>query len=449
MDHAANILVIDDEESMRAGCVQTLEEEGYRVQAAENGQRGLARIDQESFDVVVLDLKMPGIPGMEVLRKIKENDPVSLVIVITGHATIDVAVQAMREGAYDFITKPFTPEGLVEVVRRATESRRRVLEHACVDLALEGRAGLGTIIGRSAAIMKVTDLIKQVAPSESTVLIHGETGVGKELIARTIHHLSRRRDEPFVVVDCGALVESLFESEMFGHARGSFTGATETTQGKFDLAKGGTIFLDEIANITIGMQSRLLRVIQEKEISKVGSVQKTRIDVRIISATNRDLSQEIREGRFRPDLFYRLNVVPIYLAPLRERREDIPVLADYFLASSSASARQEPPEIDEEAMHFLRHYDWPGNVRQLKNALECALVTCKGKVITREDLATNIPALKAEPPPADSGALAESEKREIIRALQQFDGHRSKAAEYLGINRKTLREKIRKYGIDA
>jgi len=452
MSRPANILVIDDEESMRAGCIQTLAEEGHRVEEAANGQRGLARIDEESFDVILLDLKMPGIPGMEVLKRIKDSDPHSIVIVITGHATIDVAVQAMREGAYDFLTKPFTPEALAAVVKRATESRRRALEHAAVDMACESGVGLDTIIGRSAAITKVTELLKQVAPTESTVLIYGETGVGKELVARTIHRLSRRREARFVVVDCGTLVEGLFESEMFGHTRGSFTGAVETTRGKFELANGGTIFLDEIANITVTMQSRLLRVIQEKEISKVGSTEKLRLDVRIISATNSRLDEEIEHGRFRPDLFYRLNVVPVYLPALRDRREDIAILADYFLAKSAGRRGGGAARIAEEAMQFLRHYDWPGNVRQLRNALECATVTCTDGVITLDDLATSIPAVRtaaASPNAGRRGALAETEKREIVQALERFGGHRSKTAEYLGINRKTLREKMRRYGIDA
>jgi two-component system response regulator HydG len=447
MSTAGNVLVIDDEESMRIGCAQTLAEEGYRVESAENGQQALALTDRESFDVVLLDLKMPGIPGMEVLKKIKEEDPSAIVIVITGHATIEVAVEAMREGAYDFITKPFTPEVLAAVVNRAVENRRRALEHVSVSQALEDKRGANKLIGRSPAIMKVLDLVKQVAPTDSTVLIHGETGVGKELLARTIHHLSGRRDEPFVVVDCGTLVETLFESEMFGHAKGAFTGAIASTQGKFELANRGTIFLDEIANITVNMQSRLLRVIQEKEVAKVGSLGKIRVDVRIISATNRDLKKEIEEGRFRLDLYYRLNVVPIHLPPLRERREDIPVLAEYFLAKSSLQRDQQLPRISPEAMQLLRRYDWPGNVRELKNAIECATVTCTGDMIAPGDLPiVEAPAGAAEA--AGRGSLAESEKREIVRALRQFNGHRARTAEYLGINRKTLREKIRRYGIE-
>lgn len=448
MPYCANILIVDDDESMRAGCVQTLVEEGYRAKSVENGQQALEAIDKVSFDVIILDLKMPGISGMEVLKKIKKTDATSIVIIITGYGTIDVAVEAMREGAYDFITKPFTPEAFLKVVERAVDSRRRELEYSLADVEMAESISGDKIIGRSHAIMKVTELIKQVAPTDSTVLIYGETGVGKELVASNIHHLSLRREKPFVVVDCGTLVETLFESEMFGHAKGSFTGAIETTRGKFELANGGTIFLDEITNISIGMQSRLLRVIQEKEISKIGSLEKIKVDVRIISATNKDLPKEIREGRFREDLFYRLNVVPIHLLPLRERREDIPILAEHFLARACIKEKAKKPRISDDAMRFLQEYGWPGNVRELKNTIEYAVVTCRSDMIGPEDLSIIGEDPAGELKELEEGALAQSEKKQIIRALKQFDGHRAKTAEYLGINRKTLREKIRKYGIE-
>ncbi len=448
MPYSANILVVDDDESMRIGCVQTLTEEGYRAQSVGTGQRALEAVEKVSFDVIILDLKMPGIPGMEVLRRTKEVDPASIVIIVTGYGTIDVAVEAMRKGAYDFITKPFTPEALLKVVERAVDSRRRELEYSLTNV--EGAAPVAgdEIVGHSTAIMKVKELIKQVAPTDSTVLVYGGTGVGKELVARNIHHLSLRRDKPFVVVDCGTLVETLFESEMFGHAKGSFTGAVDTTRGKFELANGGTIFLDEITNITIAMQSRLLRVIQEKEISKIGSLERIKVDVRIISATNRDLAEEIRRGRFREDLFYRLNVVPIHLPPLSERREDIPLLAGHFLAKACANEKTRR-KISEDAMRLLQKYDWPGNVRQLKNTIEYAVVTSKSDSIGLEDLPVIGEDRTGAPKELEEGSLAQSEKKEIIRVLKQFDGHRAKTAEYLGINRKTLREKIRKYGIET
>jgi len=447
MPFSANILVIDDEESMRAGCVQTLAENGYRVQAVENGRKGLEKTNKESFDAILLDLKMPGIPGMEVLKRLKENDPNSVVIVITGYATIDSAVEAMKRGAYDFLPKPFTPEALSSIVKRAVDSRLRALEDACVALALDEEMISKTIIGQSNDIAKLILLIKKVAVTNSTVLITGETGVGKELVAQTIHRLSNRANKPFVTVDCGVLVESLFESEMFGHTRGSFTGAIETTQGKFEMANGGTIFLDEVANISINMQARLLRVIEEREISKVGGLEKIKVDVRIIAATNKDLLKEIDEGRFREDLFYRLNVVPINIPPLRERRQDIGVLAKYFLKKFSRHKKKPVTNISTEAMQPLEMYDWPGNIRELRNTIERAIVTCEGKVIEFDDLSFNELAIQGNINSSEQGCLAEMERKKISKVLKQFNGHKTKAAEYLGINRKTLREKISKYKI--
>jgi DNA-binding NtrC family response regulator len=447
MAFSANILVIDDEESMRAGCIQTLAENGYRVQAVENGRMGLERIAKESFDVILLDLKMPGIPGMEVLKKLKENDPNSVVIIITAYGTIDSAVEAMKRGAYDFLIKPFTPETLNSIVKRAVDSRLRALETACVTLVLDKETISETIIGQSDATAKLIMLIKKVAATESTVLITGETGVGKELVAQTIHRLSKIANKPFVTVDCGVLVESLFESEMFGHTKGSFTGAIETTQGKFELANGGTVFLDEVANISINMQARLLRVIEEREISKVGGLEKTKVDIRIIAATNKDLVKEIDKERFREDLFYRLNVVPIHITPLRERRQDISVLARYFLKRFGQQRKKAITRISAEAMHSLEMYDWPGNVRELRNTIERAIVTCEEKVIQSRDLSFDKSTVQGNVNSLGEGCLAEMEKERISKVLKQFDGHKTKTAEYLGINRKTLREKIRKYKI--
>jgi DNA-binding NtrC family response regulator len=449
MSFSANILVIDDEESMRAGCIQTLAEDGYRVRAVENGRKGLDRTQKESFDVILLDLKLPGIPGMEVLTRLKENDPNSVVIVITGYATIDSAVEAMKRGAYDFLAKPFTPEALSSIVKRAVDSKLRALEDACVALALDEKMISKTIIGQSHQIANLILLIKKVAAANSTVLITGETGVGKELVAQTIHRLSNRADKPFVTVDCGVLVESLFESEMFGHTKGSFTGAVETTQGKFELANGGTVFLDEVANISINMQARLLRVIEEREISKVGGLEKIKVDVRIIAATNKNLLKEIDEGRFREDLFYRLNVVPINIPPLRERRQDISVLAKYFLKKFSQQKKKAVTSISIEAMRSLEMYDWPGNVRELRNTIERTIVTCEGKMIELDDLSFNELAIQDNINSSEQGLLVEMEREKISKVLKQFNGHKTKAAEYLGINRKTLREKIRKYKINV
>ena len=445
MRPASSVLVIDDEESVRAGCVQTLTDEGYRVKGAENGITGLRLAQKGSFDVVILDLRMPGMDGMEVLDKLRQHDAGVLVIVITGYATIDSAVGAMKRGAYDFLPKPFTPESLLAVVARAADRKRLAMENVCLRLELDERMGSDAIVGRSPAMVEVAELVRKVALTDSTVLICGETGSGKELVAKAIHRHSDRREKPFVVVDCGALVETLFESELFGHVEGSFTGAVETTHGKFELAHGGTVFLDEIANVGSNIQAKLLRVIQEREVTKVGSSERIEVDVRIVAATNKDLAAEMSGGRFREDLFYRINVVPIHLPPLRDRREDIPVLAEYFLRKFGERRKRDVTSISDEAMRSLEAYDWPGNVRELENAIERAVVMADGDTIRPRDLLYyglgQTDPMRASP----GGRLLVVEKREIADALRRFGGHKSKAAEYLGINRKTLREKIAKY----
>lgn len=447
--HHANILIIDDEESMRLACIQTLEDAGHRAQAAESGFQALEKIDKESFDVVILDLMMPGISGMEILKKIKEKYQSLGVIVITGYASIESAVEAMKTGADDYITKPFTPDTLISVVGNYIQSTRLSLEKTCTQLALDDKKISETIIGRSEAITKTIQLVKKVAPIDSTVLITGETGSGKELVARTIHALSSRHNKPFITVDCGSLVETLFESEMFGHTKGSFTGAMKTTIGKFELANHGTLFLDEISNLSVNMQARLLRVIQEREFSKVGSSEKILIDIRIISATNKDIEKEIQQGRFREDLYYRINVFPVRVPPLRERKEDISLLAEYFLkVLCSRNEIVAAPCLSKEAVRYLQSFDWPGNIRELKNVIERAVVTCDGGVITESDLSySGVSGVRKDNAP-DNGSLAGMERNEIIKALKQFNGHKIKTAEYLGINRKTLREKIKKYNID-
>ncbi len=403
----------------------------------------------ESFDLVILDLRMPGLDGMEVLAKLREDDPEAIVIVITGYASIESAVEAMRRGAYDFLPKPFDPETLIEIVKRALDKRRLTLENVYLRQELNGRLGSDNIIGNSLAMLEVAELMSKVAPTDSTVLIYGETGVGKELAAKALHRQSPRHDKPFVGVDCGALVETLFESELFGHVRGAFTGAVETKYGKFELASGGSIFLDEIGNIGSNIQAKLLRVIQERELIKVGGTQKVEVDVRIIAATNQDLAEEMRAGRFREDLFYRLSVVPIKLPPLRERKEDIPLLAHYFLESFGQRRKRNLQGISAEAMRSLEAYDWPGNVCELENAIERAVVMAEGDVIQPGDLLYYGLAPEAPFEPAAEGRLVEVEKVEIAKALKRFNGHRGKTAAHLGIDRKTLREKIRKYGITA
>ena len=445
---SANVLIVDDDESMRLGCLQTLSEAGYRVQAVPNGLLALERAKGETFDVVLLDLKMPGIPGMEVLKSLRKQDSGIVVIVITGYGTIETAVQAGKLGAYDFLCKPFDPGQLISLVEKAASSKRHALEDSCIHLALDDQVvPSDLLVGESPAIRRVKRLLRKVAPMDSAVLITGETGSGKELVARMIHMQSRRHSHPFVIVDCGSLVQTLFESEMFGHVKGSFTGAMDTTKGKFETANGGTLFLDEIANIDLSLQARLLRVVQEQEISKVGSPRTRKVDVRIIAATNRNLSEEIAENRFRKDLFYRLNVVSIHIPPLRERVEDIPLLAHYFLKKLSDKRRITPMSFSEEAMELMLGYHWPGNVRELRNAIERGMVVSEDNVLGHEDLMLNEDAADVPGRLSHNSSLADLERLQITEVLRDCKGNRSQTAARLGIHRKTLREKMRKYGI--
>jgi len=450
MSGQANILVIDDEETMRDSCRQALSRNGNRVEVAEDGLSGLAMLEKKSFDLVILDLKMPGLSGMEVLKKIKETEPEVMVIVITGYATVESAVEAMKKGAYDFIPKPFTPNSLRAIVKRALDRREIALENVLLRGELKASFGGEVILGQSKSMKKVEELVRKVGPTDTTVLIFGESGTGKELVARAIHRCSGRRDKPFVAVDCGSLVENLFESELFGHVKGSFTGATATKYGRFELANGGTLFFDEIGNISINIQTKLLRVLQEREITKVGSSQVIKVDVRIVAATNKDLLKAVKAGIFREDLFYRLSVVPITLPSLRERRDDIPLLANHFLSKYNKKRSKNIRAISERAMKALVEYDWPGNVRELENAIERAVVLTEDDLIKPSDLLYY--GLSAETPSSsDAGEaqhLIDVEREHITKMLKMFNGHKGKTSEALGIDRKTLRLKLKKYGIE-
>jgi len=449
MPVAANILVIDGDEPTRRTWVQALGAEGLRARAATDGAAGIQLAREESFDVAVVDLGTSGLNGVDVLGKLKEESPHIAIVVVSSHPTIESAVEAVRGGAFDYLPKPVAPDLLVAAVRRALDRKQVALEHMFLRMALKEKAGSApdAIVGDSPPMAQVARLIQKVAPTDATVLVVGETGVGKELVARAVHRQSYRRDRPFVAVDCAALVESLFESELFGHVRGAFTGAVETTVGKLELATSGTLFLDEIGNLGIEMQVKLLRAIQEQEFMKVGGTQRIKVDVRIIAATNLDLRKEIKEGRFRQDLFYRLSVVPIQIPPLRERREDISVLARHFLQKYSAKRNRNVSGFSEGALHAMHAYDWPGNVRELENTVERALVMAESQIIEPGDLFFYGPVQAPQPNGAVDGHLADVEKREIALALERFHWQVGRAAEYLGINRKTLREKIRKYGL--
>jgi len=446
----ASILIIDDEESICDGLSQVLRKEGYLVKAVKEGNDGLTLFGKENFQVVFLDLKLPGLKGMQVLSKIKETSPETPVIIITGYASIESAVEAIKQGAFDYMAKPFSPEELRIITKKALESRKILFENLFLRKELEAKSEFDMVVGKSRAMKEVMDIVNRVSPTETTVLITGESGTGKELIAKEVHKYSLRYKAPFVVVDCGALVETLFESELFGHVKGSFTGAHETKHGRFEVANGGTIFFDEISNISLNIQAKLLRVIQEREVTRIGSSKPIKVDVRILAATNENLADAVKRGKFREDLFYRLSVVPIHLPPLRERKEDIPLLVEHFLRKYNKKAKKNIETISPQAIKAMREYDWPGNIRELENTIERAVVLSKGNGIDIEDLMYHgisaSPALLS-PLGGNYKTLEEMEKEYIKAVLRTQQGNKSKASRLLGIDRKTLWAKIIKYSL--
>ncbi|MCJ7579819.1 MAG: sigma-54 dependent transcriptional regulator [Candidatus Aminicenantes bacterium] len=443
-----NILIIDDDETILDSCSQSLIKVGYSVKEAKDGAEGLNLYHRESFHVVLLDLKLPGIDGLGVLSKIHEETPETPVIIITGYASIESAVEAMRIGAFDYLAKPFSPRDLRFMVDRALKSRKILLENLYLRQELDAISGFDMVVGKSKIMERVLDLVKKVSPSESTVLITGESGTGKEILAREIHKHSLRRDGSFVVVDCGALVESLFESELFGHVKGSFTGAYMTKHGRFEVADGGTIFLDEISNISLNIQTKLLRVIQEREVTRVGSSKPIQVDARIIAATNEDLAQAVQKGKFREDLFYRLSVVPIHIPPLRERKEDIPQFVDFFLKKYNKRTKKSIKTVSVQVKKALMEYDWPGNIRELENTIERAVVLSKDNTIDLDALIYHgiiTESAFLNPIGGQMKTLEEVEKEYIRSVLQASHGIKNEAARILGVDRKTLWAKIKKY----
>jgi DNA-binding NtrC family response regulator len=448
----ARVLIVDDEKVIRDSFNRVLLKEGYAVETVESGRLALERIDKESFDIVLLDLKMPGLDGMETLRELKEKDPDLVPVMITGYPTLESAVAAVKLGAYDYLTKPCNPEELRIVVARAAERRKLIFETEHLRRRLEARGLSERIIGKSKGMQRIMEIISKVAPTESTVLITGESGTGKELVAQAIHQLSPRKEKEFVAVDCNALVESLLESELFGHVKGSFTGAVSTKHGLLELANGGTFFFDEVGNLTLNTQSKLLRVIQERELKPVGGNQRVRVDVRIIAATNQNLMEAIAGKTFREDLFYRLSVVPIHLPPLRERKEDLPLLVQHFIQRYNRKRKKPIDGITPAAMELLMKHNWPGNVRELENTIERAMILEDGKTMTPQSLPWLFPA---EPPDKSIAiskkliSLEEVERAHIAFVLTQTAGHKSRAAKILGIDRKTLYHKVTKYRLNS
>jgi DNA-binding NtrC family response regulator len=438
------ILVVDDELVVRESLSSWFEEEGYEVGMAESGKEALQKMQQGKWDIGLLDIKMPGMDGLELQRKIKEIDPSVQLIIMTAYASVQTAVEALKSGAYDYIVKPFDPDQLAHLVRNATEHKRLSADSERLKRKVEEEDSESPVIGESPQMRHVMELVRQVARTDSTVLILGESGTGKELIARSIHAQSTRRYMPIVTVNCGALPEGILESELFGHEKGAFTGAQYKRKGKFELADGGTIFLDEIGDIGPKTQSDLLRVLEEKKITRVGGSNEIEVDFRVIAATNRDLDAHVKEGKFRQDLYYRLNVFSIDLPPLRERIEDILPIARHFLERFNAAMGRRVQGFTPEAEKKLLAHTWPGNVRELENAIERAYVVCEGELIGSKCLPFGD---KESAVPDSVEPLSDVERRHVELALLKTGWNVSRAAKLLGIDRVTLYNKIRRYNL--
>ncbi len=448
MKEKAKILVVDDEATVREAMSEWLREAGHQVFTAENGHQALDLIKREGVEIVLADMVMPGMDGLELLRKIKEISPHIGVLIITAYGSIPAAITAIKEGAWDFIEKPFCPERVESVIQNLAEHQRLLKENISLRQRLKERYRFEDIIAKSHKMQQILEMVQTVAQSNATVLITGESGTGKELIARAIHNLSPRREKPFVAVSCAALPETLLESELFGHEKGAFTGAIAQRKGRFELAHQGTLFLDEIGEISANIQVHLLRVLEDKEFTRVGGTQPIKVDVRLISATNKNLEEAVARGEFRDDLYYRLNVVAIRLPPLRERREDIPLLAQHFLEKFAQENQKMGLEFSPDALDFLLKYEWPGNVRELENAIERAVVLAQNSLITAADLS---PQGYHSPAKTSSSreSLEDLEKRHILNVLLETGGNCSQAAKILGITRTTLYNKIKRYGLDV
>lgn len=444
------VLIIDDEENIRNGLAANFELEDYEVKTAANGKDGLDLVAKGDIDLVITDLRMDGISGEEVVKRVTTETPGIPVIVLTGHGSIDAAVEAMKSGAYDFLTKPLNLDQLNLIVKRALENRELSLQHKLLKEEIESSACLEQMIGRSAEMQKVFSMIKKVAPAKASVLITGESGVGKELVANAIHNLSGRKDKAFIKVHCAALSESLLESELFGHEKGAYTGADSMQKGRFELAHGGTIFLDEIGEINQNVQIKILRVLQEKTFERVGGEKSISVDVRIVAATNKNLEEEVKAGRFREDLYYRLNVVHLKVPSLKERKDDLPLLIDSFIKKFSTENEKEIIGIDSKAKAALLKYDWPGNIRQLQNCIESSVVMSNGKQIKLEDLPLSVSEYTGqEAISIPMGiSLEDAEKIIIMQNLSANKGNKSKTADILGIGRKTLHRKLNEYGLE-
>jgi two-component system response regulator PilR (NtrC family) len=453
------ILVADDEQSMREFLDIMLKKEGYKVSLASNGDEVLKLVEKDIFDLALLDIRMPKLDGITALKKIKAISPETIVIIITAYASADTAIKAMKEGALDYITKPFKVEEIKLIIKNALEKKNLQEENILLKQVVRDRYHFGNIIGQSPKMSDLYDLLAKVAPTKTNILITGESGTGKELVAKAIHYNSPRKEKPFVTLNCGAIPESLIESELFGHMKGAFTDAIATKKGLFELADEGTIFLDEISELPLPMQVKLLRVLQDKEFKRVGGTEDIQVDVRIISATNKDLEEEVKKKLFREDLFYRLNVIQIKLPPLRERKEDIPFLAIHFLKRYSEELNKNISNISPEALHILLNYEYPGNVRELQNIIERGVALESTQELTAQNLNSY---LEEQLPPrkglfdleipkegVDLEKMVEDlERALLLKALDMTKGIKKKAAELLNINFRSIRYRLEKYGLN-
>ncbi len=448
-----SILVVDDEESIRESLDGILQDEGFRTLFARNGEEGLSILREESPDLVLLDIWMPGIDGIEVLRRIKENLPEQQVVMMSGHGTVETAVRATKIGAYDFIEKPLSLEKVLLTIHNALKVGQLVEENRSLRAKVHKD---DEMIGDSSAIRELKAQIAIAAPTSGWVLITGENGTGKELVARAIHSNSHRRDKPFVEVNCAAIPEDLIESELFGHEKGAFTGATAQRKGKFDLAHEGTLFLDEIGDMSLKTQAKVLRILQERKFERVGGSRTIEVDVRVIAATNKDLVEEIHKGNFREDLYYRLNVLPFHVPPLRERSEDIPALTAHFLQHFCSKESREIKTLSDGALDVLLNYHWPGNVRELKNIIERLVIMTPDKVITEKQLPASLRTRRILPKVANSAtepgtyreAREEFEREYLLQKLEENDWNISRTAEVIEVERSNLHRKIKSYGIE-
>mgnify|MGYP001776365024 CR=1 FL=1 len=450
------VLVVDDDDAHRGMLRMMLKSWGYTVEEAADGDEAVEKVHAKAFDAVLTDVRMGKVNGIEAMKQILSYNPSLPVILMTAYSSVETAVDALRIGAYDYLIKPLDFDALKETLNKAIEHSRLGVENRELRRQFSEENASTEILGRSPAITSMLSMIRTVAPTEATVLITGESGTGKELVARALHAQSLRKDEPLVTVNCAALAETLLESELFGHEKGAFTGADKRREGRFKQADRGTLFLDEIGEMPIGVQAKLLRALQQGEIQRVGSDKSEHVDVRVIAATNRDLRKEVEERRFREDLYFRLNVISLEVPPLRQRKEDIPLLAAHFLSHYAERNHKNVKGFSAQCMDMLLHYDWPGNVRELQNAVERAVILCTGEYVTGPELPVNIAKLAAEAMPKStevSSSLAglpleEVERRAIEETLRETGDNKSAAARKLGITRATLHKKLRKYGSD-